>query len=264
MSMRFLLDNKADGATLSSSDFAAGLPVANLQVEGRGKVARTSNATGTKTVLGNLAAAASINAIVLYRHNLTASATWRLYLYSGANQTGTTLYDSTAVTPAPAASVFTGWSYAFSVLYFTTAASVLSFKLELADATNPAGYLEAKRLVLGQYFEPAVNADYGLQLYWDDLSEQRRTLGGSVRTDARALYRVMAGSLSALTEAERASFMDAVRVAGKQREIFVAGFPGVTGAQERDYSLLGKFTRAPMMAHHQVSRHRADFAIEEV
>lgn len=264
MSIRFITDNKADAATLSSSDFAASLPVTNLQVEGRGKLARTSNATGTKTVLGNLAAAASINACVLYRHNLTSSATWRLYLYSAANQTGTVLYDSTAVTPSPAASVFTAWGWAFSVLYFTTAASVLSFKLELADATNPDGYLEAKRLVLGQYFEPAVNADYGLALHWEDLSEQRRTLGGSVRTDPRAAFRVMSGSLSALTEAERASFMEAVRVAGKQRELFVAAFPGVTGDQERDFSLLGKFTRTPLMAHHQVSRHRAQFDIQEV
>ncbi len=263
MSIRFLLDNKADTATLSSSDFAASLPVTNLQAEGRGKVARTSNATGTKTINGNLAAAASINAVVLYRHNLTASATWRLQLYSAANQT-TQVYDSSAVTPGPAASVFSGWGWSFSVLYFTTVSSVLSFRVELADATNPAGYLEAKRLVLGQYIEPAVNADYGLGLYWEDLSEARRTLGGSVRTDPRAVYRVMSGSLSALTEAERASFMDAVRYAGKQREIFVAGFPGVTGAQERDYSLLGKFTRTPQMAHHQVSRHRAAFDIEEV
>jgi hypothetical protein len=264
MAIRFLLKNLADLATITSSDFAATLPVTNLQTEGRGKVARTSNATGTKTINGNLAAASSINCVVLSRHNLTSSATWRLQLYSAANQT-TQVYDSTAVTPAPAASVFAEWDAvsAFSVLYFSTVAGVLSFRVELANATNPAGYLEAKRLLLGAYFEPATNVEYGLGLDWMDESVQRRTLGSSIRTDGRAKYRRITATMARLTEAERATFADAVRYAGTSREVFVSAWPGATGAQERDYSMVGKFPALPKFANHEYNNHRAAFEIEE-
>jgi len=264
MAIRFLLKNLVDLATLSSSDFAASLPVTNLQTEGRGKVARTSNATGTKTINGNLAASSSINCVVLSRHNLTSAATWRLQLYSAANQV-TQVYDSGAVTPSPAASVFSEWDAGsqFSVLYFSTVASVLSFRVELANATNPAGYLEAKRLMLGSYFEPSINVEYPLSLDWRDDSVQRRTMGSSIRTDGRAKYRCLAGSMGRLTEAERATFADACRYAGTSREVWVSAWPGATGAQERDYSLVGKFRSLPRCANHEYNNHRAAFEIEE-
>ena len=264
MAIRFLLKNLADLATLSSSDFAASLPVTNLQAEGRGKVARTSNATGTKTINGNLAASSSINCVVLSRHNLTASATWRLQLYSAANQT-TQVYDSSAGTPSPAASVFSDWDAGsqFSVRYFTTVASVLSFRIELADATNPAGYLEAKRLLLGSYFEPGVNAEYPLAMRWKDDSIQRRTMGSSIRTDGRAKYRCLTGSLGRLTDAEYSTFLDASGYAGTSREVWVAAWPGVTGNKERDYSMVGKFSALPSFANHEYDNHRAAFEIEE-
>ena len=94
MSMRIVTPSVSDAATLSSSDFVATLPVGNLQVEGRGRVSRTTNATGNKTILGDFTGVSIISALVLYNHNLTSQATWRLELYSAAGQTGTKVYDS--------------------------------------------------------------------------------------------------------------------------------------------------------------------------
>lgn len=262
MSIRFLLRNLADTATITSSDFAASLPVTNLQVEGRGKVARTSNATGTKTVNGNLAAASTVSCAVLYRHNLRYNGTWRLQLYSAANQT-TQVYDSTA-TNAYSSGLFDGWDAAFSVMYFTPVSSVLSFRVELADGSHPSGYLEAKRLLLGAYFEPGVNVEYGLRAWWDEDSLQRRTLGGSIRTDARTTFRRMAGALPRLTDAERITFADGVRYAGRRREVFISAFPGAGGEKERDHAMLAKFSRAPDMTHSEYSSQRSAFEAEEV
>lgn len=264
MGIRFLLDDKVIGSTLSSSDFAAALPVTNLQVEGRGRVARTSNATGTKTVNGNLAAASTISCAVLYRHNLRYNGTLRVRLYSAANQT-TQVYDSSAQN-AYASGLFNGWDAngCFSVMYFTPVSSVLSFRVELADGSHPSGYLEAKRLLLGAYFEPSINAEYPLDLYWEDDGVQSRTMGSSVRTDPRAKYRCLSGALGRITDAERDTLFDQLRIAGKSREVFVSAWPGATGVKERDHALLGKFTVMPKPSHFQYGNHRMPFRIEEV
>lgn len=264
MAIRFLLKNLADTATLTSSDFAAGLPVTNLQAEGRGRVARTSNATGTKTINGNLAAASTISCAVLYRHNLRYNGTWRLQLYSAANQ-ATQVYDS-AATNAFSSGLFDNWGAgtAFSVMYFTPVASVLSFRVELADGSHPSGYLEAKRLLLGAYFEPGVNWEYGARCYWDESSIQRRTQGGSIRTDDRVAFRRLEGALPRITDAERITLSDGVLHCGRRKEVFASAFPGVGAEKERDHALLGKFTRLPDVTHSEYSSHRATFAIEEV
>ncbi|MFO0253509.1 MAG: hypothetical protein ACK52V_05280, partial [Betaproteobacteria bacterium] len=189
--LRVISTNDVDAATLTSGDFTATLPVGNLQLEGRARVARTTNATGTKTINGNFAGSTLCSALVLYGHNLTGAATWRLRLYAGANQTGTVVYDSTTLTPltsigwgsfawgvAPWGNgVFNDWQQPFYTLWFT-GVFALSFRLDLADPLNPAGYLQASRLIIGRYLSPAFNAEYGLALAWDDNSEQRRTLGG--------------------------------------------------------------------------------------
>jgi hypothetical protein len=275
--LRLVASNDGDTAALTSGDFESTLPVGNLQLEGRARVARTTDATGAKTILGEWPAFKIISCCVLYNNNLTGGATWRLECFDGAAQSGTKVYDSGTVAALPAkgwgefvwgvdpwaATVFTGWGAAYSVLWFT-GVTVRSWRITLTDASNPAGFLQAKRLVMGNYFEPAVNAEYGLQLQWEDDSAQQRTQGGSLRTDRRARYRSLAGTLGRLDASERAVFMEACRVAGLASEIFVSVYPGAGGSQERDYSMLGKFVRMPRNTDAEVANWKSTFQIEEV
>lgn len=256
--LRLLSTNVVDAATLTSSDFTATLPVANLQVEGRARVARTTNATGTKTINGNFAGTTLCSALVLYGHNLSGTATWRLRLYNGANQTGTVVYDSTTLTPQTVVGwgafqwgaepwgsyIFRDWEQPFYSLFFSEVYAV-SFRLEITDTGNPAGYLQASRLIMGRYLTPYFNAAYGLALSWDTNSVQRRTLGGSVRTDRRATFRRLAFDLETLDAGERALWLDLARSVSLHREMFVSIYPGVGGELERDHSLLCKFSQVP-------------------
>lgn len=277
MSIRIVTSNVSDAAALTSTDFTVGLPVSNLQLEGRARVARTANAAGTKVINGDLAGVSMLGACVLYNHNLTSQATWRLRVWDAVGQTGNVVYDSTTVAALPAlgwgdfqwgavpwgASVFTGWGAAFSVLWFPAVLG-RSFRLEVTDAANADGYLQAKRLLLGPYFEPLVNVDYGLQLYWEDNSVQRRTQGGSLRTDVRTRYRVLRAQLGYLSDSERAVAVETLRQIGLRTETFVSVFPGAGGALERDHSLLGKFTSMPQFTNGEPSSHQAPLAFEEV
>jgi hypothetical protein len=255
--LRVISSNAVDAATLTSGDFAATLPVTNLQVEGRARVARTSNATGTKTINGNFSGSTLCSALVLYGHNLTGTATWRLRLYNGVNQTGTVVYDSTTLTPLTVtgwgsfqwgvepwgSGVFADWQQPFYVLWFSEVFA-LSFKLELVDTLNPAGYLQASRLIIGRYLTPTFNAEYGLALAWETNSEQRRTLGGSVRTDRRASFRRLSFDLGLLDVSERALWLDLARSSGLHRELFISIYPLAGAELERDHSMLVKFSQA--------------------
>lgn len=276
-SIRIVAINDADDAVMTSSDFVATLPETNLQVEGRALVARTADATGNKVVLGEWPSVRIIGACVLYNHNLSALATWRLECWDGPGQTGSVVYDSTAVAAlAPlgwgefrwgvvpwGATVFSGWGSAYSVLWFVPV-PVRSWRLTLLDASNADGYLQAKRLLMGLPFSPAVSAEFGLEMGWQDTSTQRRTQARSIRTDVGVMYRALSGSLERLDAVERASFMEACRVVGLRKEIFVSVFPEAGGAQERDYSLLGKFVRMPEGRHTDWGNWSNTFNIEEV
>lgn len=275
---RVISTNDADAATLTSADFVASLPVTNLQIEGRARVARTTNATGSKTIKGNWPAAKVVGALVLYGCNFTSQATTRLECYSGANQTGTVVYDSGTVTALEAlgwgdfgwglapwgATVFTGWSSTFAVLWLPQAVSALSFRVTVTDAANPAGYLQIKRLLIGSYFEPVVNPDFGLQLGWATNDQQVRTMASSIRTDIRARYRNLSGNLGGLEPGERAIFMEIARAVGLASELFVSVYPDATGAQKRDYSMLCKFSQLSPLSDSNVQRHSSPFAFTEV
>ena len=278
MSMRLMAVNDGDTATLTSTSFLSTLPVTNLQLEGRTLVARTTNATGTKTINGNFSGVTVVRACILYGHNLSGTASWRLRLYDGASQTGTIVYDSGTDTPNPpigwggfswgsapwgTSTLFASWERQYFANY-SNSVQALSFKIDITDASNPYGYIQAKRLLIGNYFEPTVNIGYGASVYWEDNSQQRRTQGGSIRTDARVRYRVAAGNLQRLDASERAAFMEALRTAGMRNEIFFTLYPEYGGVIERDHSLIGKLTAMPKITTSQPSNWTGEFRIEEV
>lgn len=277
MSLRILTPIVSDAATLSSSDFVASLPVTNLQLEGRARVARTANVTGNKLINGNFAHATAVSGCVLYNHNLSSTATMRLQLWDADNQTGNLTYDSGSFAPLPSvgwgdfpwgsipwgANLFYGWGRAFTDLWFAPVGAK-SFRITLADASNPDGYIQVKRLLLGSYFEPFVNTEYGLQLYWEDNSEQVRTQAGSLRTDNRVLYRYLSGRLPAIKQSERAQWMDLLRQVAKRSEVFVSVYPESGGKLERDHALLGKFTSMPDITTDNPSAYSSNLQIEEV
>lgn len=273
---RWIIVNAADEATLTASPaVAATLPVTNLQLQSRAKAMRTTS-TADQQILGTWTSAQVLSAVVLWRHNLTSAATWRLELFDAASQAGNTVYDSGAVVAAPpkalgdlewgvdplGASVFTGWELAYSDLWFTPVVA-LSFRLTISDATNPAGYFQASRLLLGRYLETETGQSFGYRLTWEEATTLERTDGGTLRSDGADPYRVLELSLEWLTEGERAKFAEMFRRVGRRRDFFVSLFPGSDGARERDYALVGKLTASQGLTHGLPELHQAPFKIEE-
>ncbi|MBE0629038.1 MAG: hypothetical protein IH603_05415, partial [Burkholderia vietnamiensis] len=203
---RLIAPNAFDEAVLTASPAmvtTATMSVNNLKDAVRSRVARSVGLPATQYIRGDWSASQACSGFALWRHNLTGAATIQLKLWAGLGQTGALLYDSGAVAlggiipygeytygvDAYGAWLFQAWPIACTMLWFASV-SALSFEFAIVDPANTAGYVEAARIYLGQYFSPAHNFDFGGKLRWEDDSTQERTDGGSLRTDSRDPYRV--------------------------------------------------------------------------
>lgn len=257
--IRLLTPNLSDDCTLTVSPAAvATLPVTYLQDQTRARMWR-STSTADQTIYGDWATPQTISGMVLSRTNLTTSATLRLRLYSGAAQTGSLLYDSTAITKAGDLS----WGYRDFPMWFTATASVRSFSLVVSDSSNASGYVQASRLVIGAYFEPTYNISFGISLEWAESSKQERTDGGTLRTDGKLPYRIWRFKFGWLNESERASLLEVVRNIGLREDFYVSVFYTDGGVKERDYAGVVKITSMPKIIHDRVGNFATDLVLEE-
>lgn len=279
--MRIITSKLIDAATVTSSPVGqANLLAANLQNPKRASVFR-STSTADQNILVNLSDVTSINAVVLYNHNMQTGATWRVLMYSGANQTGTTLYDSGAtdvfnvkslgalnwgIDPL-APHIFNDWENKnqFCSLYQDIVDGVQSLKITLSDAANTNGYLEAGRLYIGMALESSINPLWGdVTVSWLDQSTQYRTDGGSLRTDIAQFFRSLSVSLSKIANTERAKFMELARWAGKRKDLFVSVFPTEGSEEERDYAMAAKFTNDMAQTPASWGVYSMQFELEEI
>jgi hypothetical protein len=266
MPLKLVFPNRADSlASLAASSEAPGLPVTNLLLQPRGRIWRTLNAADA-SITGSWDGITTVNAFVLYRHNLSNAATIRFRLYSLANQAGTTLYDSGALAQGVGlgwgvfpfgmqkwggSSIFDSWSYRYAVLWPTDVngdaiTTALSFRLDISDAANPDGHFEASRLVLGESFEISEDASRGSGWWWDEDTTQKRSAGGSLHSDELGLpHRRWEIKLGYLIEADRANVFDLARAAGKRKDMFISVHPGEGGVKERDAGGLVKIIDLP-------------------
>lgn len=251
--MRIIFRNLLDDAALNASPaMHYNTPVTNLQDPAREKVVRTTGLS-TQTIDVTLSKAAAISACVIYRGNFTADATWRVKVYDTPAM-GTLLYDSGDSDLAASktlddldwgvdplgASLFDGWGYMFAALWFEQV--IGSFvRVTLSDSSNTDGYMEASRLFVGTYFETIYAPRNGMWMGWRDTSTQQRTEGGTLRTEAGAMFRAMALNGDQMPEADRVALSEMLRQAGLRDDLYVSAFPELGNALERDHQMQAKF-----------------------
>lgn len=252
--MRIVYSNAADRAELTAApDFVATLPATNLLTQYREEVARTSSLTAQDIML-TWAKPVSISACILYRNNLSATATMRLRIYDLPGPAGTLVYDSGTINVAVpkslgelawgidplGASQFDGWGYSVARHWMTTPVAGQYAILTLADPYNTDGYMQASRLFLGLHFESTYGPEYGAQLQWGETTVQTRTEGGSLRSEPGATFRSLKLSLRYLPERDRLRLSELLRAVGMRGDLYVSVFPGLGSAYERDHQMQAK------------------------
>lgn len=281
---RILADDLIRAATLAASP-ALDLGVNYLKTQERAEVARTADTTN-QVITGDFAASSAVDCAVLWRHNLTTAATWRVELFSAISLGGTKVYDSTAVDALPVeplAALGVGYDplggagigefqelARHSVLYFGQV-TARSFRLTLSDASNPDGYMQASRLMMGACWEPSQGADYGAELQWIDDSPQVRSAAGTSRTPViYAPYRQIALTCSELARADADALLRIVARVGKRAEFWISLYPG-WGADDAQYAdaeylhgIVGKLAGPHSATHRQFNLWADRLQVQEI
>jgi hypothetical protein len=163
-------------------------------------------------------------------------------------------YDSGAVLACPApAKVLRGWTAAQSASAYAygggavarhwmpSSVQAYGLAVDIADANNLQGYIEAARLVAGPYWSPTYNTAT-LSETNVDAAVHYRTDAGDLLTDASTIHKKVPLDFQFMPAADRAALADILR-GSRAYPIFVSVFPGNADLSlERAYTIYGKRT----------------------
>lgn len=241
--LRIIHDNAADRAMLTASSQSGTLGPANLQRDSKSAVLRSAGTSQQITV--TWPAGETLGCVGLTPTNLTSGAYMRVRIWAHPGDVQPA-FDSAyvqACAPAPFGTFPFGalplghnayrwggvnaWSRgagAAAVLWFPRVRCRLML-IDINDPQNPQGYVEASRLITGDYWDPAYNAEYGAALQVQDSSERYRTGAGTLKTQRGSMSDKLSLQLNHLSADDRIRFMRILRENGGARPMLVSLFP---------------------------------------
>jgi len=232
----FLSSRLVDRATLVASSQVSSLPVAFLQDQRPEKKLRFTGCTA-EWVAFDLGAdiAEACNALFWIDHNQTALGKLRLRMAATADAvTSAPVVDTgeagTSAWPTSGKHTDLEWPQEISLLSWANDVILRYGRLDIADPTNPAGFVQAARFMIGRAFRPTFNigSNFGLGLSTSDKRE--RTAFNRLYTDNRGpAARRMILPLSALKDTElKRQLFQLQRYCGLARDFGFALDPDAT------------------------------------
>jgi hypothetical protein len=259
LNMRIVYSNAADRATLTASSEVGNLKVSHLKTDIKSQVWRTELPFGEIIAIWNNAE--TINFIGLPFTNLTKSASVRVRGYTNISD-ALPVFDTTSISCIPYSNTDDfGWEInspgvdnfgiggaVYASLCFA-GGSVKKVIININDLSNPSGYIESGRLILGKYWELENNPDFGLQMGFVDTSNHERNDAGDLMTQIKTRYKKMSFSLNNLSPADRLKLMRIMRGNGMAVPIFIALYPvdaavAMDSDEDKlqDYQIYGKLS----------------------
>ena len=233
--VRIVRANLSDTATLTADQEAGTLVVENLQVDRKTQAWRSTGLTPTITV--NFSPAVSVSMVSLAFASLLSTATMTV---KGYTLTGDVVaaFDTGAVSCCQSGSLSDldwgndsnginsvsvgGGVYATS---WFTGGSIERLTIALNDTGNSLGYIEAGKLIVGDYWEASVNADYGANAGYDDRSSNNRNDSGDLVTERGAKNKTMEFDFSFMGQSDRNYMTKLLANNGIGRPFFISLFP---------------------------------------
>ena len=203
---RFMLGTDVDRATLSASSASPNLPVKNLQDQQRTKKWRAAGCAGEHVGI-DFGAVKPVSALALIQHNLTYDG--RITITAGSSAGAGDLFSQTwpaweplfgfgeggfgehglggYLTPDEAATYFPAGT--MRLIYFDEVRARY-WRVTLADAANPDGWLEAGRLILGCFRQSTRMVSSPMRITPQDPSLVTYSKGGQAWRDAQTKFRM--------------------------------------------------------------------------
>jgi hypothetical protein len=199
----FLSRLAAEGATITASSEQTLLPATNLIGPTPSKVWRSSGLSSVYITV-DFGTATAVDTLAMVAPNWTTSATWRLRgATSEANLTAAPGYDSTAVTPWPGATKPTEtWLQHAPFLRLGSTQTYRWWRIDIADAGNTDGYLEAGALLIGTAVGVAYESWSGFVIDDEPNDIVADTTYGRTLVEERDSCRVFSIPMRVLAEAD--------------------------------------------------------------
>lgn len=273
--LRIIYDNAANRAALAASSTVGSLVVANLTTDIKAQPWRSVGLSATLTATWTTAEL--IGCVALPFCNFTSTATIRVRGYTNVADT-TPLFDTGTVL-ACAYQPLGMWDWGlqpFGVNAFSHGGGAYAnvwiaqnwakkLVIDLADSANTAGYIEASRLVIGSYWSPSINADYGAQITMVDSSKHQRNDAGDLMTDIGTRSRKISLNLTNMNATDRLRMTDIIRGNGMPQPLYFSLFPESDDSSlEQTYQIYCKLAAISAMAISFVSAYSAPIELEEI
>lgn len=265
MAKAILARTLADDATISAGSAAANMPVSNLLARQPSKKWRAT-ALGSAYVVLDLGTATEINFAALLYANLTGSATMRVRAASSeAGLTSAPGYDSTANTFWPNTGLG-DWDYVHGFVDLVDDPQTFRWwRIDLSDGSNPDGYIQAGRLMLGGAFRFARNFQYPLGVQWIPAKDAAgRTRGGAFHAEESDLFRRMTFDLKGWPDADMLDdVFDLQRRQGIARDVLFVHDPAAS-ARVMQRMIYGTFQKLDAFTNDFVTRWGVPITLDEM
>ena len=141
-----------------------------------------------------------------------------------------------------------------------------SFLIEITDTASVNQFIQCSRIIIGEYWSPTYNTNYGLGAGVKDLSNSIRTEAGDLISSNDPLINTLTFDIGWLTNSDRAILNKVLKLCGNQKPVFVSLFPDNTIDWEKEqiYQLYGKFNQLSDIVHFIVDMYNSKVSLEEV
>ena len=209
--------NYADTGTVTVDNAVGTLPITNLQDRQIVKIWRNSQTTAQIDVDFGQGRIVDFAALIKHTISQTGKIRWRL---SNASDFSSTVYDSGLIDAWPIVEefgtlpwgVFSWGGYlniTVAAQYTISTFAVLSspvqaryMRIDISDADNTDGYIQAGRLIAGPAYKPSINYGNGIEFEFVDDSRVTKSRGGQTFIDEIERFRRIRFDLINLPENE--------------------------------------------------------------
>lgn len=253
--IRYLDTNLADAATVTTTDAATDFPAIYLQATNRQLPWRSANVTGTKRITIAHGSSKQVKALALLDTNLTTGATGVLYSSSNGS-------DWTKVADLVLTRTINGTTAVLNPIVLWCDSTAAYHAVDLADASNPDGYIQVGRLFAGTYQEAAKNYVHPQDTGHEDLSQREDAINGTPHFNIKPQRRRLRVRFETPLVAQREQMEALIAAHGTHTQLFVHLAPDTT-AHDR-WCVYGRFgDPLPSFNHRSWSIFPHELVIEE-
>lgn len=273
--MRIVFNNAADRiANLATTSAVGSLVVTNLLNDYKTEVWRASTTNATLTATWS--SPEMIGMVAFPFSNFSPTATVRVQAYTNAGDS-VAVKDTGNVLACPAGMGYsTPWLQAgvnqfgigggvYAAVWFAPVA-VQKIVVTIIDTNNPSGYIEASRLVTGNYWVPERNVEWESPKITntEDTTHERSDVG-ACWTDRGMMYKKLTFDLSVMTNSDRNYIWTILRAVGMSRSIFISLVPESADAyDEQMFTLYGRLSGNSTIQYKLTNMYATSLTVEEI